>query len=222
MNEPAKIRVLLADDHRMLREALGLVLPPRCEVVGEAGDGETAIALAEELRPDVVVLDLEMPGIGGIAAARRIAKRAPGVKVLILTQFRDEQYVLETLGEAGAAGYLLKEDAAEELRSAVLAVHEGRRYLSSGVAPIVIAQLSSTRSERAARGEPKLTNREREILRLVAEGETNKEIASRLGISPKTAQVHRDNLKQKLDLKTTAAMVRWALAHKLVRAGRSH
>lgn len=216
MNGSARIRVLLADDHRLFRDALRLVLAPECDVIGEARDGETAIALAAESRPDVVLLDVGMPGVGGLAAAHRIARRAPGVKVLMLSQYDDEEYVLEALGEAHAAGYMLKSDAAAELLSAVRAVHDGHQYLSPSVAPIVIARLSHKRGPAAGSGE-KLTRREREILRLVAEGATAKEIAARLGISPKTAQAHRDNLKQKLNLKTTAAMVRYAVRHKLVR-----
>lgn len=213
-----RIRVLLADDHRLFREALAMVLAPECDVVAEVQDGETAIKLARELRPDVVLLDIGMPGVGGLAAAHRIAQRAPGVKVLILSQYDDEEYVLEALGEARAAGYLLKSDAAAELLAAVRAVHGGGQYLSPAIAPIVTARLSSTRAHPVTNTEQTLTRREREILRLVAQGATAKEIAARLGISPRTAQVHRDNLKRKLDLKTTAAMVRWAVRHKLVRA----
>lgn len=211
-----RIRVLLADDHRLLRDALKSVLEKECEIVGEAESGETAIAMAVRTRPHVVLMDIGMRGMGGLAAAHRIAKNAPGAKVLILSQYDDEEYVIEALEEAQAAGYLLKTDAAEELLAAVRAVHEGRRYLSPSVAPMLIARLRRPDKERLDKA-PRLTRREREVLRMVGEGATTKEIAARLRISPKTAQVHRDNLKQKLGLRTTADMVRWAVKHKIIR-----
>ncbi len=213
-NHRDRVRVLLADDHRILREALRVLLAPECEVVGEAQSGENALALARQLRPHVVVLDIGMPGMGGLAAAHRIAREVPGCKVLVLSQYDDEEYVIEALNEAGAAGYLVKTDAAAELVSAVRAVHSGRQYLSPSIAPIVLARLKNP--ERATAG-ARLTPREREVLRLIGEGATTKEVAQRLGISPKTAQVHRENLKQKLDLRSTAAIVRYAIKHKLIR-----
>jgi two-component system response regulator NreC len=212
-----RIRLLLVDDHRILREALRAVLEPECEVVGEAADGEHAIVLAAQLKPHVVILDVEMPGLGGLAAAYRIAREAPAAKVLVLSQYDDEEYVLEALGEAGVAGYLVKTDAAEELMSAVRVVHSGRRYVSPSIAPIVLAQLNRPASERREPGAARLTRREREVLRFIGEGATTKEVALKLGISPKTAQVHRENLKQKLDLRSTAAIVRYAIKHKLIR-----
>ena len=136
MENHQPIRVLLADDHRIFREALRMVLAAECEVVGEASDGEQAVAIAAQLKPDVVVMDVGMPGIGGLAAARRIAREVPACKVLVLSQYDDEEYVLEAFGEAGCAGYVVKTDAAAELLSAVRAVHSGRRYLSPTVAPI--------------------------------------------------------------------------------------
>jgi len=215
-NNHERIRVLLADDHRILREALRGVLAPECEVIGEAASGEAAVAMAAQLRPHVVVLDIGMPGMGGLAAAHRINREAPGSKVLVLSQYDDEEYVIEALGEAGAAGYLVKTDAASELLSAVRAVHAGRRYLSPSIAPIVLGRLRNpVRGD--GPGGVRLTRREREVLRLIGEGSTTKEVAQRLGISPKTAQVHRENLKQKLDLRSTAAMVRYAIKHKLIR-----
>jgi len=220
MNEPThKISVMLADDHRILRDALKLVLSHECEIVAEAASGEEAVTLAARTRPHVAIVDLAMPGTGGLAAAHHIAHNSPETKVLILSQYDDEEYVLEAFSEAGVAGYLVKTDAAEELLSAVKAVHSGRRYLSPSIAPVVLAQLRRPPSERGAKS-PVLTRREREVIKLVAEGATAKEIAKRLGISPKTAQVHRDNLKQKLAVRTTAAMIKWAIEHKIVRIDR--
>jgi DNA-binding NarL/FixJ family response regulator len=217
MNAPVQpIRVLLADDHRLFREALRALLEPECEVVGEAPDGERAVEMAAQLKPHVVLLDVGMPGTGGLAAAHRIAHSSPAVKVLIVSQYDDEEYVVEALSEAGAAGYLIKDDPASELLAAVRAVHSGRRYLSPAIAPVVLARLQRPPAAAGARG-PKLTRREREVLRLIGEGATTKEVANRLGISPKTAQVHRENVKQKLDLRSTAAIVRYAIKHKLIR-----
>ncbi len=212
-----RIRVLIADDHRLFREALRAVLERECEVVGEAASGEETIALAARARPDVVLLDIAMPGIGGLGAAHRLGKAAPSAKVVVLSQHDDEEYVFEAMVEAGAAGYLVKTDAATELLSALRAVAAGRKYLSAAVAPAVLARLKQTNS-RAAGGAVKLTRREREVLKLIAEGATSKDIAARLGISPKTAQIHRDNLKRKLNANSTAAMVRYAIRHKLIRA----
>ncbi|MGZ6242032.1 MAG: response regulator [Candidatus Binataceae bacterium] len=214
-----RIRVLLADDHRLFREALRTVLERECDVVGEAASGEEAVALAARTHPDIVLLDVGMPGVGGLNAAHRLARESPNSKVVILSQHDDEEYVIEAMVDAGAAGYLVKTDAASELLSALRAVATGRRYLSATVAPAVLARLKNTSGETRAGGATvKLTRREREVLSLIGEGATSKDIAARLGISPKTAQVHRDNLKQKLKAKSTAAIVRYAIKHKLIRA----
>jgi two-component system NarL family response regulator len=212
---PERISVLIADDHRLFREALRSVLERECDVVGEATDGEEALALAARIRPQVVLLDVGMPGIGGLSAAHRLAKETPASKVVILSQYDDDEYVIEAMVEAGAAGYLVKTDASAELLSAIRAVAAGKRYISSAVAPAVIGRLRSPQA--TAGSEIKLTRREREVLKLIGEGATAKEIAAHLQITPKTAQVHRDNLKQKLGAKSTAAMVRYAIKHKLIR-----
>jgi DNA-binding NarL/FixJ family response regulator len=215
-NNSAKVRVLIADDHRIFREALRLLLQPDCEIIAEAESGEAAIQLAAQFHPQVVILDLGMPGLGGLAAAHRIARESPTSKVVVLSQYDDEEYVLEALSEAGVAGYVLKTDESSELLAAVRAVILGRRYVSPSIAPIVLGRLR----RQPARGEksgPQLTRREREVLRFIGDGATTKEVAQRLAISPKTVQVHRENLKRKLDLRSTAAMVRYAIKHKLIR-----
>jgi len=213
-----KIQVVLADDHRMLREPLRLLLERggECEVVGEAASGEEAVALTAKLHPQVTILDIGMPGMGGIAAAHRIAKASPASKVLMLSQYDDEEYVLEALTEAGAAGYLLKTDAPEELLDAVRAVHAGKSYLSPSIAPILLSRITRPRTAKHS-NKFTLTRREREVLKLIGDGATSKDIALKLDISPKTAQVHRDNLKQKLNLRSTAEMVRYAIKHKIVK-----
>jgi DNA-binding NarL/FixJ family response regulator len=211
-----KIRVLLADDHRILRESLRMLLEKNgFEIVAEAASGEEALALTGRLRPQVVVMDLQMPGTGGLAAAYNIRKTSPTSKVLILSAYDDEEYVIEALTEAGAAGYLLKTDAPEELVSAVRMVNAGKRYLSPSIAPIVLGRVKRPQSK-GAKG-PALTRREREVLRLIGEGATAKDIAQKLGISSKTAQVHRENVKEKLGTRTTAAMVRYAIKHKIIK-----
>lgn len=210
-----RVRVLIADDHRMVREALRLVLEPECEVVAQASDGEEAVARALKERPDVVVMDVGMPGPGGIEAARRLAKQSPAVKVLILSQYDDEEYVVESLTKAQAAGYVLKADAAADLLAAVRAVCAGKRYISPSVAPVVLRRMQ-TKSDDAV-NRPLLSRRERAILKLIGEGATAKEIAARLEISPKTAQIHRTNLMAKLNIHSTAGLVRWAIKHKIIR-----
>jgi DNA-binding NarL/FixJ family response regulator len=209
------VRVLLADDHRVLRDSLKLFLEnDGCEVVGEASTGEEALALSAKLRPQVVVMDLEMPGLGGLAVTHRLVRLSPTPRVLILSAYDDEEYVIEALTRAGAAGYVLKSDGTAELLSAIRSITVGKRYLSPSVAPILLGWLQSP--ERARSTLDLLTRREREVLRLIGQGATSKEIAERLGISPKTAQVHRENLKQKLHLRTTADLVRYAIKHRIV------
>ena len=209
-----KIKLLICDDHRMLRDLLKSSLAVEFEIVGEAETGEATVALAIRTKPHVILLDVRMPGIGGLSAARQLSKEAPTAKVLILSQYRDEEYVLEAF-DAGAAGYLVKTDAVSELASAIRAVHSGLRYISPSIAQTVLRKRQPG-SGRAANDDG-LTKREREVIRLISQGSTTKEVASTLHISPKTAQVHRDNLKRKLNLHSTAAMVHYAIQHKLIR-----
>ncbi len=214
MSAGKTIRVVAIDDHRMLRDALRVLLDKEggIEVVGEAGDALEGIALASRVRPDVVLLDINLTGLSGIEAVYGLRKELPAARVLILSQYDDEEYVLEALGEAGAAGYLIKSDAASELISAIRAVAAGKRYISPAVAPVVLDKL-----RRNARRKNVLTRREREVVRLIATGVGIKEIGERLGISPKTVQVHRTNLAAKLHLTSTAAIVRYAIKNKLMR-----
>ncbi|MGH7841652.1 MAG: response regulator [Candidatus Binataceae bacterium] len=210
------LRVMIVDDHHIVRSALRLLLEQNaCEVVAEAASAEAALTLAPKTRPRIVLMDLEMPGVDGIAATRRLRQVAPSAKVIFLSAYDEEKDVVEALTAAGAAGYLLKSDAPDELISALRAVSAGGRYLSPSVAPLLLRRVSDP--ARTRDGEPVLTTREREVLRLVGQGATSKEIAARLGISPKTAQVHRDNLKRKLSLRTTADLVRYAIQHKIVK-----
>jgi len=201
----------------MLRDALRAVFANEdgIEMAGETADALAGIELAVKTRPDVILLDIEMAGISGIQAAHRLRQQAPASKVLILSGHQDEEYVLEAFGKAGAAGYLLKGDeGGAELLSAIRAVAAGKRYISPAVAPIVLDKLRNGRPDGDG---GVLTGREREILRLIAQGASIKEIAQTLGISPKTVQVHRSNLAAKLRLPSTAAIVRYAIKHKLLK-----
>ena len=218
MSKPEQtIRVMLADDHRILMGSLKVLLERHgCEIVGEATTGEQALAIAAKVHPQVIILDLEMAGTGGLAAAHRMKESAPTAKVLILSAYEDESDVLEALNEAGVAGYMVKGDAPEELVSAVRTVASGKRYLSPSIAAILLSQLRNPRP-RGVEGNRPIIRREHEVLRLLSEGATSKDIASKLGISPKTAQAHRENLKDKLSLRTTAELVRYAIQHKIVK-----
>jgi DNA-binding NarL/FixJ family response regulator len=215
--KPGKsIRLLVIDDHRVLRDALRVLLEKDggIEMAGEAEEALEGVEQAVRIRPDVILLDIGMRGLSGIQAAHRLRKEAPASKVIILSKHDEEEYVLEAFGEAGAAGYVIKTDGSPELVSAIRAVAAGKRYISPAIAPIVLEKLRRN-IQPPASANSGLTTREREILTLIAQGAAIKEIATKLGISPKTVQVHRSNLAGKLHLGSTAALVRYAIKHKL-------
>jgi DNA-binding NarL/FixJ family response regulator len=215
-NQP--IRVLLADDHPIFLASLRALLERHGYlIVGEATSGEEAIPLAARYHPQVVVMDLEMPGLGGLASIPRIRAAAPASRILILSAHDEPQDVIEALSESGADGYLVKGDAPEELLNAMRAAGSGRRYLSSSVAPILLSRLKRPPKGVTASNAPGLTRREREVLRLIGQGVPTKEIAHRLGISPKTTQVHSENIRVKLNLHSIAEMVRYAIKHRIVK-----
>jgi DNA-binding NarL/FixJ family response regulator len=212
------IRVLLADDHMIVLAALRALLERHgYRIVGEATSGEEAIPLAARYAPQVVIMDLEMPGLGGLASIPRIRAVAPAAKILILSAHDEAAEVLEAVSEADADGYLVKRDAPEELLNAIRAASNGKRYLSSSVAPILLSRVKRSPGRAPVRNGPVLTRREREVLRLIGQGMPAKEIAQRLNISPKTAQVHSENIRQKLNLHSIAEMVRYAIKHGIVK-----
>jgi two-component system, NarL family, nitrate/nitrite response regulator NarL len=212
------IRVLLADDHSILLASLRALLEQHgFMVVGTATSGEEAIAMAASCRPHVVVMDVEMPGLGGLASIARIREIAPAAQVLMLSAHSEESDVIEALSEASAAGYLIKHDAPGELLDAITAVASGKRYMSSSIAAILLRHIKSPPQTSSARGLSTLTRREREVLRLVAQGARAKAIAASLGMSPKTAQVHSENIRRKLELHSAADLVRYAIQHRIVK-----
>jgi DNA-binding NarL/FixJ family response regulator len=217
------IRVLLADDHDILREGLKALLSMQGDmvIVGEAYTGREAVELAQRLKPDVVLLDVSMPELDGLEACRRIRAHQPQVQVLVLTMHEREDYLRQAL-EAGAAGYLVKRTAATELRLAVRAVAQGDTFLSPSMARTLVRHYLSLREEGAAAdaaaADPyeSLSSREREVLKLVAEGCTNQDIAEQLVLSVKTVQAHRAHLMEKLGLRDVTHLVRYAVRRGLV------
>jgi DNA-binding NarL/FixJ family response regulator len=204
----AKIRVLLADDHETVRHGLKLVInrQPDMEVVGEAGDGRVAVERSAVLKPNVVVVDVSMPEMNGLAATRAICGSTPGTAVVALTRYGDDAYVQELLN-AGALGYVLKQSPSTELVDAVRAAAAGRRYLDRSLAARVAGSMVKSRS----RTVPVITDRETEVLRQMALGYSNKEIAAALDLSVKTIEVHKANAMRKLGLAGRTDVVRYAL-----------
>ena len=207
----SKLRVFLADDHAVVREGLKALInrQPGMEVVGEAADGRTACAKAEEIRPDVVVMDVSMPEQNGLEATRELRSRCPDVKVLALTGHEERSY-LRDLIEAGASGYVLKRSAAEDLVHAVQVVARGDMYLDPSVTAVVLGRLARTRPNDDHAG-IELSDRETEVLQLIAEGHSNKDIATRLKISVKTVETYKARSMEKLGLTGRADIVRFAL-----------
>jgi DNA-binding NarL/FixJ family response regulator len=204
--------ILLADDHHIVRQGLRALLEAESDfhLVGEAGDGLEAVRLAESLQPNVLVLDLMMPGLNGLEVTRQVKKRCPRTSVVILSMHANEGYVLEALRN-GAGGYVLKDSSAADLVQAVREAVAGRRYLSPPLSERAIeAYLEKAQSATLDIYET-LTTREREVLQLIAEGHTNADIAARLSISPRTVEVHRANLMRKLNLHNQTDLVRFAL-----------
>lgn len=208
-----KTRILLADDHGVVRQGFRRILEtqPDLEIVGEASNGNQAIERAAELSPDVVVMDVAMPELNGIEATRRITERSPHCKVLALSMHKDSVYVREIL-KAGARGYLLKDSIDADLLAAVRAVASGEGYLSPAVANAVLIDYRQHVSDPI----DLLTSREREVLQLIAEGKTNKEIATSLNLSVYTVDAHRGRVMEKLNLHSTGELVRFAVRKGLV------
>jgi two-component system response regulator NreC len=212
-----KIRVLLADDHTILRDGIRALLDDQAdiEVIGEAGDGQATVKMTAQLQPDVVVMDIAMPLLNGLEATRQIQRDLPQVKVLILTMHENEEYIRQVLA-AGALGYVLKDAAARDLIGAIRAVYQGEAVLSPAITRLVIEDYLRWGDIRPPDSSNGLTSREREVLQLIAEGYTNKEIAEILCISIKTVQSHRTNLMSKLDLHDRGELIKYAIQKKII------
>jgi DNA-binding NarL/FixJ family response regulator len=207
-----KIRIILADDHRIIRDGIRVLLGglDGMEVIADVGDGRTAVKLAAELKPDVIVMDIGMPDLNGMEATRQIKAQAPGVQVIALSMHRDVRFVSEML-RAGASGYLLKESAFEELARAIQAVTRHETYLSPGISGVIVQDYVSRLGEARPPGSVALTPREREVLQLISEGHSSKEIAFRLHVSLKTVETHRHQIMNKLGLRSVAELTKYAL-----------
>ncbi|MEK7237110.1 MAG: response regulator transcription factor [Nitrospirota bacterium] len=207
-------RVLLADDHTLVLDGFRKLLEEQCEIVGVAEDGRTLLRKAQELQPDIVTLDISMPQLNGIDAARKLKKMLPLTKLIFVTMHADPAYVNEAF-KAGASGYLLKRSAGSELLQAIQSAMEGQCYITPLVAKGLVKSVITGGRPAVLKDEP-LTSRQREVLQLVAEGMTVKEIASTLNISPKTVEFHKSQIMTHLDLHTTAELTRYALVHGLI------
>jgi len=209
---PQKIRLLLVDDHEIVRTGLRMLCQaePDMEIAGEVGSGDEAIAAVESLSPDVVIMDVAMPGMSGIKATRRIKKASPQTVVLALTMYEDEQYFFEML-RAGASGYVPKRAAADDLVSAIRVVSQGNVVLYPPLARLLVADYLQRDDTGRSRAEQILTPREQEVLTYIAEEHTSREIAEILVISIKTVDRHRENIMNKLDLHNSAALVKYAI-----------
>jgi DNA-binding NarL/FixJ family response regulator len=218
----AMMKVLIADDHEIVRKGLRAILEGQreCEVVGEAGDGRNAVTMAKELVPDVVVMDLSMPSLNGLEATRQILKMRPQTKVLILTMHESDPLIREVL-DAGARGYILKTDAGRDLLAALEALRRNKTFFTSRVAQMILDGFLKGDARPVSDTQPKagrLTARQREIVQLLAEGKSSKEVAVALGLSVKTAETHRANIMRKLDCHCVSEVVRYAIRNKIIEA----
>ncbi|MCK5832387.1 response regulator transcription factor [bacterium] len=206
------IRILIVDDHQIIRQGIIELLSryPDFEVVGETGEGKKAVELAGELTPDIVIMDIAMPGMNGIEATRKIISANPEAKIIALSMYSDKSFITEILRD-GAKGYLMKDCAFEELDKAIRVVLEGRTYLSSTISEIVINEYLNPESKDLNREYHLLTDREREVLHYIGEGVSTKQIAYELDVSVKTIETHRRNIMKKLDAKSIAELVKFAI-----------
>jgi DNA-binding NarL/FixJ family response regulator len=212
MSEPKRIRILLADDHAVLRAGLRALLAaqPDFEVIGEASDGGEAVRLARALSPDVVVMDIGMPGIGGMDATARLRREVPAVRILILSMHDDQGYLRQAL-KAGASGYVLKKAADTDLLAAIRAAARGEVFLDPAMAKYLVEEV--VRPSTPPRGPGLLSDREQDVLRLLARGHTNQQVADRLCIGVKSVETYKARLMDKLGLKGRAELVRYAIQH---------
>ena len=208
------IQILLVDDHTIFRAGIRVLLEmqPDFKVVGEAEDGAKALALVRELQPEIILMDIAMPGVDGLSATRQIKEIAPTAKIILLTQHENKEYIQPAL-KIGAAGYVLKRAAADELVMAIRSVHQGKSFIDSNVTSTILADYCQTETNTS---DTNLSEREREILVMLARGYSNRQIAELLKISPKTVDFHRARIMKKLGIKGRVALAQYALRHGLV------
>jgi two-component system, NarL family, nitrate/nitrite response regulator NarL len=213
-DKPSKIRLLLVDDHPIVLDGIKshLCAQPEFEVVGDASNGQDALRKAKLTLPDVILMDISMPHMNGLEAIGHIRKQVPNAKVLILTMHESKEYIAQVV-RSGARGYMLKDSAPAELVSAIKAVHNGEVYFSPSVSKVLVQEMTDG-TRRPANGAEQLplTDREREVLSLIAEGLLNKQIADRLGIGVRTIETHRERIMRKLDIHTVAGLTKYAIA----------
>lgn len=215
----AKTRILIADDHALVREGIAALLNFHndIEVVGHASDGFEAIRLAQQLKPDIILMDISMPTLGGFEATLEIKKALPDIKIIMVTQYDDREYVARFL-KAGISGYLLKKAVGSELINAIRAVQRGEFYLFSSIASEVVAgYLNKDKKPSEDDLYEKLTDREKQVLKLIAEGYSHKEIAACLNISAKTVIAHQTNISEKLDVRSRAGLIKYAISKGIIK-----
>ncbi len=214
----SKTRILIADDHALVREGIiaMLKLYDDVEVVGEAADGKEAIDKAEKLRPDLVLMDIAMPGLGGLEATIELKKSQPEIKILVLSQYDDREYVSRFL-KAGVSGYILKRALGNDLIAAIRAVMKGESYLYPSITSSVINGYLGKDTPEIEDPYEKLTDREHQVLKLIAEGQSHKEMAHTLGISAKTVIAHQTNLSEKLDIRSRADLIKFAIRKGIIK-----
>jgi two-component system response regulator NreC len=215
---PSSISVLIVDDHHLVRAGLAALIQnePDMEVVGEAADGREAVDKAARIRPRVVLMDISMPGMDGIEATRRITETEPSPRVLVLTQYDHEEYVRRVV-QSGASGYILKSSVAEDLRRAIRAVARGEQYFAPMVSKLMIdSYVRTATGQGGQKSTIELTPRESEILQLIVDGQTNQLIAKKLHISVRTVEFHRANLTEKIGVRDTAGLVKYAIQKRIV------
>lgn len=212
-----RIRLLVADDHQLIRSGLKLLLEKEesIELVGEAENGNEAVALASEVKPDIVLLDIEMPECNGLEAAGKILAQAPGTGIIILSMHSYENYLMKSI-ELGCMGYLLKKSDTREVLQAIKKVADGENYYGSGIAQSFLMASARRKTHKTEPTQQKLSKRELEVLTLIAEGHSSKEIADKLFISVRTVDTHRSNILHKLKMNNSAQLVRYAIINKLV------
>jgi len=214
----SKIRVCIVDDHALVREGISALLKffEDVEVVGEASDGIEAIELAHKIKPDIILMDIGMPRLGGLEATLELRKSEPDIRIIILTQYEDREYISRFL-KAGVSGYLLKKAVGSELINAIRTVYRGEVYLFSSIAAEVVAGYLGKHGPEVEDPYEKLTDREKQVLKLIAEGQSHKEIASCLNISVKTVIAHQTNISEKLDIRSRMGLAKFAISKGIIK-----